>query len=698
MMKNTVYVVMAIILLAGKQSIGQIKSNSETKKPNIIFIFTDDLGYGDVGVLFQNQRKKKGDRSQPWTATPNLDTMAHEGALLTQHYAAAPVCAPSRGSLLSGLSQGHANVRNNQFDKALADNHTLGNVMQKAGYSTAVVGKWGLQGDKRWSRNNGRWIGKPSKRGFDYFYGYMRHRDGHEHYPKEGIYRGKKEVWENDMEVSSGLDKCFTGDLWTAVAKKWITDQVQNNQKPFFMVLSYDTPHAVLELPTQAYPVGGGLHGGVQWEGKLGKMINTATGTPDTFVHADYADATYDQDKDQATPEVPWPDTYKRYATMVRRIDQGVGDILQLLKDLKIDDNTLVVFSSDNGPEKVSFLPKTFVENTPDFFDSYGPFDGIKRDVLEGGVRVPTIVRWPGQVPENSVVDVPSISYDWLPTFTDAAGLPAPANTDGVSLLPSLTGNGRQDEGLVYMEYFHNGNTPDYQEFSPHNRNRIRKEMQMIRKGDLIGLRYNIASADDDFEIYDALKDSHQGTDLASQDSMQKIQQWMKNRVLQVRRSDTSAVRPYDKVAVPRLDVKSVSNGLRWKAYQGDYPWLPRFKTLVSEKEGITDKPENMDYKKRPQNLYLFEGYIEVPEDGDYTFTFRTAEKGLIRLHDAILIDADYKYEPDTVKKTTLGLKKGMHPISIYVQNDKRIERPFHLEWQGPDSSKNVVGQAAFFH
>ena len=141
-----IYFLTCILAIAFcQQTTGQHKNISDAKKPNIIFILTDDLGYGDVGILFQNQRNKKGDRSEPWTFTPNLDKMAAEGMLLTHHYAAAPVCAPSRGSLLTGLSQGHANVRNNQFDKALADNHTLGNVMQKSGYTTAVIGKWGFR-------------------------------------------------------------------------------------------------------------------------------------------------------------------------------------------------------------------------------------------------------------------------------------------------------------------------------------------------------------------------------------------------------------------------------------------------------------------------------------------------------------------------------------------------------------------------
>jgi len=242
------------------------------EKPNIIFILTDDLGYGDLGVFFQNQRAKEEGKAA--TFTPELDKLASEGVQLLDQYCAAPICAPSRGSLLSGRSQGHANVRDTQFDKALADNHTLATVLKTAGYSTAAFGKWGTQGRTEDVPN---WPAHPNKRGFDYYCGYIRHSDGHEHYPKEGIYRGRKEVYENYIGVTDNLDKCYTGDLWTAAAKRWIVEQKkgEDKNKPFFVYLAYDTPHAALELPTQAYPEGGGLNGGMQWIGEPGHMINT---------------------------------------------------------------------------------------------------------------------------------------------------------------------------------------------------------------------------------------------------------------------------------------------------------------------------------------------------------------------------------------------------------------------------------------
>ncbi|MDO6818494.1 sulfatase-like hydrolase/transferase [Zobellia sp. 1_MG-2023] len=665
------------------------------KKPNIIYILTDDLGYGDIGAFFQNQRKETNDRSEPYALTPQLDKMASEGVMLTNHYTAAPVCAPSRSSVLLGVSQGHANVRDGQFDKALADNHTLGNVLQKAGYKTAAIGKWGLQGSNRWSENGDSWPAHPNNRGFDYYYGYIRHRDGHEHYPVEGVYRGKKEVYENKNEVSKGLDKCYTGDLWTAVAKKWIVEQVKGkeNEQPFFMYLAFDTPHAVLELPTQAYPEGGGLHGGLQWLGKPGNMINTASGKVDSYIHPDYANVTYDHDKNPSTPEVAWPDVYKRYATSTRRIDSEVGDLLQLLKDLNIDENTLVVFNSDNGPSMESYLEE---EYAADFFNSFGPFDGIKRDVLEGGERTPLIARWPTKIPADRVIKSPSIAYDWLPTFTEAAGYTAPVNSDGVSLLPILTGNGKQQESLIYVEYNQSGKTPEYEEFAPNNRGRVRKQMQMMREGDIVGLRYNIQSADDDFEFYNIVEDTHQTLNLATLPNMETLQVQMKERVLQVRMPDTNAARPYDNAAVPAVSLHNPNSGLNWSAFKNNAPWLPKVDGLTPVASGKIGTP-NVAQVKEKGDVFLFEGFIQIPTEGSYTFFLKSSNSTFVRIHEASVIDADYGYETGSEKKGTMNLKPGYHPIRIYYKKKPGATPKLDLRWSGPTIEKSTIPESAFF-
>jgi len=645
--------------------------NKTALRPNIIFILCDDLGYGDIGVFFQNQRAALKDRSIPFFPTPYIDTLARDGVKMTQHYCAAPVCAPSRASLLTGLTQGHANVRDNQFDKALADTHTLGTVLRQAGYATAAIGKWGLQGSAKAGGTEkvaetgsaAVWAAYPTKRGFDFYFGYVRHRDGHFHYPKED----KREVWENDREVSSDLDLCFTTDLFTARAKKWITEQagVKSNQ-PFFLYLAFDTPHAVLHNPPSAYPLGGGLKGGVQWTGRPGAMINTATGTKDGWMHPDFAQATWDDDRDPATSEVEWPDVQRRYANNVRRIDDCVGDLLTLLRDLKIADNTLVVFTSDNGPSKESYLKENY---NPTFFRGFGPFDGIKRDTLDGGVREPTLVRWPAKLPAGRVDDHASGHWDWLATFAEVAGLPALAASDGVSLLPSLTGQGRQRPGTVYIEYFNGERTPNYSEFATVHRGRDRKQMQVIHLEGYKGIRYNVKSAEDDFEIFDLAKDPQEINDLAKEAKFARLQEAMKARVLQVRKPDASAQRPYDEALVPPVaDEPDGAPGLAWSSYQGQWPWLPDFRTLTPEKTGTAKRIDlTMADGKQPFGM-AFEGFFHAAQDGEYSFTLESDTGAMLFLHEIRVIDEPLK-NPTGKFSGSVRLKAGWHPLRLYYRH-----------------------------
>ncbi|SMG50522.1 sulfatase-like hydrolase/transferase [Arenibacter troitsensis] len=692
-------IMLALMMIVGTTTVmaqGNEKEegNRKHKKPNIIFILTDDLGYGDLGVLFQNMRAQEKGAAHPREYTPNLDRMAEEGALMTQHYSAAPVCAPSRASLLLGRSQGHANIRDNQFDKALDNNHTLGSVLQTAGYTTAAIGKWGLQGKGGKAPN---WTAHPLNRGFDYYLGYIRHGDGHEHYPKEGIYRGRKEVYENRVNIAEDLDKCYTTDLFTAAAKKWIVDfkKGEEGEKPFFMYLAYDTPHAVLELPTQAYPVGGGLNGGLQWLGEPGKMINTASGVVDSWMHPDYANATYDHDGDPVTAQLSWPEVYKRYATDTRRIDDAVGDILQLLKDLKIDENTIVVFTSDNGPSKESYLANEPID--PTFFKSFGPFDGIKRDCLEGGVRMPTLALWPGHIPAGNKIETPSISYDWMPTFTQMAGLPAPAITDGVSLLPSLLGKGTQPESNIYIEYFQAGKTPDYDDFIPEHQGRARNQMQLVRFGNYVGLRYDIKSHNDHFEIYDVLQDPQQTHNLADDPKLATLQQNMKDKVLGSRIPNTTALRPYDDVLVPAVDELETKNGISWKSFKGEFPWVPEVATLAQYEAGVVDQLNGTVNSGNDSGAMFFEGYIRVPLDGNYTFYLSANSAAFLRIHDAAVVDADYGYFQNSPKSGSIKLKAGLHPYRIYYKSPRKGKSSLELEWSGPSLEREIIPANAFF-
>ncbi len=715
--------------------------------PNIIFILTDDLGWGDLGVLYQNNRRTAAVRSRPWELTPNLDKLAAEGVQLRDHYCAAPVCAPSRASILLGVSQGHANVRNNQFDKALENNHTLATVLDQAGYATVAIGKWGLQGVGTGENSPATWPGFPTKRGFDEFYGYARHMDGHEHYPKEAPYtkdHEPKQVWDGTTDVTAGLDKCYTADLWTARAKHWIVQHQQTNAaRPFFMYLAYDTPHATTELPTQAYPAGGGLHGGMQWLGTPGHMINTASGEIDSWIHPDYRNATYDSDNNSATLEVPWPDVDKRYATAVRRLDDAVGDIEKLLQDLKIDRDTLVVFTSDNGPSIESYLKpssgsyfvpsiesylkpssgsyfvpsiesylkpsiesyvgpssESYLPHDPlraNFFDSFGPFDGIKRDCWEGGERVATLAWWPERIPAGRVETRPSISYDWLRTFAEVAGVPAPARTDGVSLLPELTGQGVQrDRGYIYMEYFEGGRTPNYLDFAPGHRGRLRRQMQAIRLDDYMGVRYDIKSQADSFEIYAVDQDTHEATNLAPQ--MPDLELKMKTLSLQVRRPNNSAHRPYDRELVPAAPSVPVTSGVNWQAYEGDYPWVPNFATLEPMAQGKQSHP---DLSKRPrdQNIGMFfTGYLDIPQDGDYTFYLEADTGAELRIHDATVIDADFGYRGGNEVSGNIRLQAGLHPFRLYYARRSAGTPSLEFSWSGPGISKETIPDNVFRH
>jgi arylsulfatase A-like enzyme len=489
--------------------------------------------------------------------------------------------------------------------------------------------------------------------------------------------------------ISTNLAGCYTTDLFTARAKKWIVDQRATKPKqPFFLYLAYDTPHAKLQLLPGEFPSGRGLKGGVQWIGESGRMINTATGKPDSYMHPDYANATWDHDKNSATPEQPWPDVYKRYATDVRRIDDCVGDLMQLLKDLKIDDKTLVVFTTDNGPSRESYLPENY---EPTFFNSFGPFDGIKRDCWEGGVRVGALVRWPKHAPANRVNDEPSQSQDWMPTFAELAGVPAPARCDGVSLMPTITGKGYQWPSDVYVEYSNTAKTPDYDVFEAQRRGHVRQQMQLIRIGDFVGVRYNVKAHSDPFEIYDVVHDPKETKNLAGEKV--GLERELHDWVLQLRRPDSSAKRPYDRemlAAVDLLSTASKRKGVVWTRYSKPTPWLAKIDHLSPQTHGIITEVKITTGKKG--DTFLWEGYLRVEEDGEYTFTVPANTTGLLRIHQCVVIDCGFKSIPQDVSGSIL-LKKGLHPFRFYWR--KTTDSP-GLEMSGPSMPKQAIPAKMF--
>lgn len=651
------------------------------KRPNILFIFVDDLGWGDLGLNFQNT--KQGKKHQ----TPELDRMAREGVRMLRHYCPAPVCAPSRSSLLSGLHQGHANVRDNQFDKALADNHTLATVLKAANYRNVLVGKYGLQGILKESpKDPMAWPAYPTKRGFDEFFGYVRHRDGHQHYPandwpignSEG-HRSPQELWHNNKEISDQLDKCYTTDLFTAFAKQWITKHQETSpEQPFFMYLAHDTPHAALQTATGPYPSGKGLKGGVQWLGKPGQMINTASGEIDSYIHPDYHDQ-------------GWTDVEQRFASMVRRIDNAVGDLLQHLRDIGIAENTLVVFTSDNGPHSESYIAKR--DYRPTSFQSYGPLDGMKRDPWEGGIRVPTLAWWPKAFPAGREDRQPSQFHDWMATFASAAGVPTPALSDGVSLLPQLTGKGTPQDSTVYVEYKQGGRTPAYEDYARERQKRKRGQMQVVFLDGYKGVRANIQDPADDFEIYEVNGDPGERKNLADTTAQIKaLNAKMKDRVLQIRRTNSSAPRPYDDLAMPALADTSAAPGLTWKVYDGEFPWVPN---LTNSKEDRTHTSTTIETELPAKATSTAHGFLKVPSEGNYTFHLEVAGKAVVRLHDAILIDADYGYPSGEERHSTVRLEGGLHPLTIWVTAGD-AQPKLSLEWT-VDGTRSTISETALF-
>ena len=350
-------------------------------RPNIIFVLVDDMGWGDMSVNWTQQDKngRQVTRRNEFK-TPTLDTMAAEGMQLRRHYSAAPVCAPARASLLLGVHQGHSRVvRNNTFDYPIENSHTLGTLLKSAGYHTAAIGKWGVGGG---GQSGKALTAAPHMRGFDYFYGIIKHLAGHYHY----LTAGSQDIYEyNDQAAAPAWESvsakvpgtAYDTDLFGARAKQWIVDHHEKTpSRPFFLYLAFPAPHGSLSAPACAYPAGLGRDGGLQWEKKDGyEACNTAADgwsgvegdfSPDTYIYPEH--------------EV-FGRTESRHATMIRRVDDVLKDMIQLLKDLGIDDNTMIVFTSDNGPhnEPGSGNYGNGAQD-PAYFMSYGMMDGIKRD------------------------------------------------------------------------------------------------------------------------------------------------------------------------------------------------------------------------------------------------------------------------------------------------------------------------------
>jgi arylsulfatase A-like enzyme len=360
------------------------------KKPNIIYILADDLGYGDLSCYGQKKFN-----------TPHIDSLADEGMKFTDHYAGSTVCAPSRCSLMTGRHTGHAYIRGNKEIYPVgqhplpANTITIPGILQKAGYKTGGFGKWGLgyPGSE----------GDPLNQGFDTFYGYNCQRNAHSFYPF-WLYHDKEKI-----ELDG---KTYSHDLIMDKALEFIKE---NKENPFFCYMPLTIPHAAMEVPeeySKPFRKPFAAFNGVKGVYGRAKVDNPVAG----------------------------------FAGMMKKLDESVGKVMSLLKELNIDQETIVMFTSDNGPHREG-------GHRPDFFNSNGPLKGIKRDLYEGGIRVPFLVRWPGTIIDGKVTDHASAFWDVLPTVCDLSRMKAPEKTDGISFLPTLLRKKQKKHDYLYWEF-----------------------------------------------------------------------------------------------------------------------------------------------------------------------------------------------------------------------------------------------------
>lgn len=465
------------------------------KKPNIVYILADDLGYGDIGVLGQTKIE-----------TPNIDEIAKNGMLFTQYYAF-PVCAPSRYLLMTGKHSGHAFIRgNDEWDErgpvwdfqAMEANPalegqrpipdstiTIAEICKKVGYSTAIVGKWGLGAPMT--------QGVPNKQGFDYFYGFICQREDHTYYPGH--------LWENDVRIPlnnkvenpnvkfpAGLDSLdpanyaryqqndYASDFLIKAALRFLD---KNKSKPFFLYYASPLPHVSLQAPQR-------------WI----DYYHAKFGDEQPFLGGSY-----------------FPCRYPRatYAAMVSTLDEEVGKIIKKLKELDIYDNTIIVFTSDNGPASGAGTDSPW-------FNSGGLFKSEKGwgkgSVHEGGIRLPFIVQWPGKVKKGTTSDHVAANWDFMPTLCKILGTAPPGDIDGISYLSSLLGNNssQQKHRYLYWEF------PEY------------GGQQAVRFGNWKGIRRDIQKGNLKIELFDLGSDIREQKDISAdhQDIVQKVAQIMK--------------------------------------------------------------------------------------------------------------------------------------------------------------------------
>lgn len=465
-------------------------------RPNIVFILADDLGFGDVGF-------------QPFAQTnvlarlrtPGLARLAEGGVTLTAHYAAAPVSAPSRASLITGRVQGACSLRDNCFDRAFTETNTLASVLHGTGYATWAVGKWGVAG----GGESGEPVSShPLDRGFDYFYGFLDHLAGHTYYHYRGHLKNAfMGITENRSDATDSAIGIYSTDLFVAKAKQLVSRHVATRpDTPFFLYLAVNTIHGSgrdnptltnkkpLHVPGRPYP-----SQGVSWP-----LAPEPIEMRNTWIEPTYRTL---------------PEPAARYATAISRLDDALADFLRELDHLGIARDTLVVFTSDNGPaDEYGADPRAFASN--------GPFDGLKRDVFEGGLRVPAIVRWPARLAGGQTDAAPSQFHDWMATLAAAADATCPRESEGVSLLPRWRGWAAgctipPVPSLVYTQYEFpwGGASATFRAFKA-RKAPVRGLQQMVRVGDYVALRTRMREGPARTRLYNIAWDPFEAHDLSS--------------------------------------------------------------------------------------------------------------------------------------------------------------------------------------
>lgn len=454
-LKNFTFVLLIVLQVSGACSTKNEEVHKE-KAPNIIFILADDLGYGDLGVLGQQK-----------IATPNIDLLAAKGMIFTNHYSGTTVCAPSRSAFMTGLHTGHTPIRGNfevqpEGQYPMPDTLlTLGKLFKKAGYATGAFGKWGLGFVGT--------TGDPNQQGFDQFFGYNCQRIAHRYYPES--------LWDNSEKVFlPGNDwkqkTTYAPDQIHSQSLQFIDD---NKENPFFMFVPMVMPHAELAVP----------------DGEFISFYREKFG--EEMPHIAPSDWDYGTENIVVPGYQSNPHPRATYAAMVAYLDRQVGEIIQKLEDLGLTENTIVVFASDNGPHQEG-------GNDPDFFNSNGIFRGYKRDLYEGGIRTPMIIKWPGVIEAGRTTDHISAFWDFFPTFAEIIGQEVPENLDGISFLPTLKGGlGQKQHDYLYWEFVELGGR------------------QAIRKGDWKAVRYGVKNNPEaPIEIYNLKTDPSENRNIAS--------------------------------------------------------------------------------------------------------------------------------------------------------------------------------------